>query len=70
LKKRKGGKKPSRGQFHQHFTREFFVPKFVQSQTVSREKLPKRLSYEKGECKTLMKLTPGKGGRDRVRKMF
>jgi hypothetical protein len=34
-------------QFHQHFTQEFFVQKFVQSQTLSREKLLKRLLYEK-----------------------
>jgi len=26
-------------QFHQHFTRAFFVQKFVQSQTLSREKI-------------------------------
>ncbi len=32
------------GQFHQYFTRTFFVQKFVQSQTLSREKLLKRLS--------------------------
>jgi len=32
--------------------------KKFQSQTVTREKLPKILSYEKGVLKTLMKLTP------------
>jgi len=47
------------GQFHQYFTCKFFVGKFVQSQTLSREKLPKRLSYEKGARITLVKLTPG-----------
>jgi hypothetical protein len=51
------------GQFHQNFTHEFFVQKFVQSQTLSREKLPKRLSCKKGALKTLkLKLTPGKVG--------
>jgi hypothetical protein len=30
------------GQFHQYFTRVFLVQKFVQSQTLSREKLLKR----------------------------
>jgi hypothetical protein len=34
--------------------------KFVLSETLSREKLPKRLSYKKGARKTLMKLTAGK----------
>jgi len=48
---------PSRGQFHQHLTRAFFVQKFVQSQTLSREKLLKRLSCKKRAHKTLMKLT-------------
>jgi len=32
---------------------------FRQSQNITREKLPKRLSYKKGMCKTLMILTPG-----------
>jgi len=45
-------------QFHQHLTRVFFVQKFVLSETLSREKLPKRLLYEKGVQKTLMKFTP------------
>jgi len=36
----------------------FFVQKFVQSQILSREKLLKRLSYEKCVHKRLMKLTP------------
>jgi len=31
---------------------------FRQSQNITREKLPKRLLYEKGAHKTLMKLTP------------
>ncbi len=42
---------PSRGWFHQHFTRAFFIQKcfiwlksFCQSQNVSKEKLSKRLS--------------------------
>ncbi len=37
----------------------FFVWKFYQSQTLSREKLLKILSYEKRALKMLMKLTPG-----------
>jgi len=48
----------SRSQFHQHFTCAFFVQKFVQSQTLSREKLLNLLSYEKCVHKPLMKLTP------------
>jgi len=48
----------SRRQFHQHFTHEFFLRKFVLSKTLRIEKLPKRLLYKKGERKTLMKLTP------------
>jgi len=43
---------------HQHFTRAFFVKKFAQSQTLSREKLLKRLLYVKCARKMLMKLTP------------
>jgi hypothetical protein len=50
-------KKPTRCQFHQHFTRAFFEPKFFQSQTLSREKLLNGLSYEKCARKMLMKLT-------------
>jgi len=50
----------TRSQFHQQFTLTFFVQKFVQSQTLSREKLLKRLSYKKCEHKMLMKLTPSK----------
>jgi hypothetical protein len=46
------------GQFHQHFTSAFFVQNFVQSQTLSREKLLKRLLYKKLSRKMLMKLTP------------
>ncbi len=46
------------GQFHQRFTSKFFVWKFVQSQNLSRGKLPKRLSYQKGANKTYMRLTP------------
>jgi len=37
-----------------------FVKMFVQSQTPSREKLLKRLLYEKWACKMLMKLTPSR----------
>ncbi len=48
-----------RCQFNQHFTPKFFVQMFVQSQTLGRENLPKRLSYEKSTHKTLMKLTQG-----------
>jgi len=50
---------PPRRQFHQHFTCAFFVRKFVQSKTLSREKLLNLLLYEKCSCKMLMKLTPG-----------
>jgi len=48
--------------FHQHFMPAFFVRKsFWQlfSTYVTREKLPKRLLYEKGARKMLMKLTTG-----------
>ncbi len=45
------------------FNVQFFCMKvlsyFHQSQNITREKLLKRLSYEKGVHKTLMKLTPG-----------
>jgi len=47
-----------RCQFHQHFTRKFFIQKFVQSQTLSREELLKRLLYKNCVRKMLMKLTP------------
>jgi len=47
-------------QFHQHFMHAIFVKMFVQSQTPSREKLLKRLLYEKWACKMLMKLTPSR----------
>ncbi len=59
-----------RCQFHQHFTRKFFVRKFVQSQTLSREKLPKRLWYKKGARKMLMKLTPECLGRSPSQSVF
>ena len=49
------GEIDSCSQFHQHFTRAFFVQKFVQSQNVTR----KRRSYKKCAQKTLMKVTPG-----------
>jgi len=39
---------------------EFFVQKFFQSQTLSREKLLKRLLYKKFARKMLMKLTQGR----------
>jgi hypothetical protein len=35
-----------------------FLPKKFQSQTVTREKLPKTLSYKERASKMLMKLTP------------
>jgi len=44
-------------QFHLCFTSAFFVWKFVLSQTLSREKLLKRLLYKKGARKTLIKST-------------
>jgi len=43
-------------QFHQHFTRAFFVQKIIQSQTLSREK---HFRTKKRARKMLMKLTPG-----------
>jgi len=50
-------------QFYQHFIQDFcaniFVPKKLQSQNVTREKLLKALSSEKFEWKLLMKLTDG-----------
>jgi hypothetical protein len=45
-------------QFHQHFKHAFYLRKFVQSQTLSREKLLNLLSYIKCARKMLMKLTP------------
>jgi hypothetical protein len=48
-------------QFHQRFTRAFFVQKIgakTQSQKASGKKAAQRLLYEKGVGKTLMKLTP------------
>jgi len=49
----------TRCQFHPHFMSKFFIWKFVQIQILSREKLLKRLSYEKFVRIMLMKLTPG-----------
>ncbi len=50
-------------QFHQHFTSSFcansLLPKKLQSQTASAEKLRKALLYKKVARKMLMKLTPG-----------
>ncbi len=50
------------GQFHQHFMSSFcteiILPKKLQSQTVTREKLRKTLPYKKGSIQMLMKLTP------------
>jgi len=54
----------SKCQFHQDFTRAFctniFCAKKLQNShiNVTREKLLKALSYQKFECKMLMKLTP------------
>jgi len=50
-------------QFHRHFTSSFCTdilsPKnYKANQNVSREKLHTVLTYEKGPCKMLMKLTP------------
>jgi len=50
---------PFRCQFHQRFTRKFFVQISPQSQNVTREKLPKQCLYEKFVRKMLMKLTAG-----------
>ncbi len=44
-------------QFHQRFTQAFLATKITKP-NVTREKLPKRLMYEKGLHKTLVKLTP------------
>jgi len=38
-----------------------FLPQNLHSLTVTRENLCKSLSYKKGACKKLMKLTPGRG---------
>jgi hypothetical protein len=46
-------------QFHQHFTRVFFVRKCFFCQNISREKLFEALSYKKRVRKMFMKLTPG-----------
>jgi hypothetical protein len=49
------------GQFHQRFTREFYIQKYFQQLfllIVTREKLPKRRLYKKFARKMLMKLTP------------
>ncbi len=50
----------ARYQFHQHFTCTFFVRKFVQSKTLSREKT----YIQKCARKMLMKLTQGDGMTD------
>jgi len=50
------------GSISSTFYLHIFVQKFVQSQTLSREKLLKRLSYEKFAHKMLMKLTKGISG--------
>jgi len=54
----------TRGQFHHHFTPNFFAQKcFAQlfSTNIYLEKsCQKRLSYKKGVRKMLMKLTPGR----------
>ncbi len=47
-----------RGQFRQHFTREFYVRIFCQSQNVTRIAAKTSYSYEKFVRLTLMKLTP------------
>jgi len=44
-------------QFHQHYTRTFFVRNFGAKSNVTREKLPNSLLYEKHVHKRLMKLT-------------
>jgi len=46
-------------QFHQHFTRKFFVRISPQSQNLTREKLLKQHSYKKFVRKMLMKLMAG-----------
>ncbi len=51
-------------QFHQYFTRTFFVQKCFFHQTVTREKQRKALLYEKHVRKMLIKLT--RGVKDRV----
>jgi len=50
----------SSGQFHQHFTRAFFVQNFAEQRTfVQNFGAKNALSYKKRACKMLMKLTPG-----------
>jgi len=49
-------------QFHQHLSAHYLYKKMapkIQSQKVSRKKLPKRLLYKKFACKMLMKLIIG-----------
>jgi len=68
------------GQFHQHFTRKFFVRMLhaaflkLRFGFVAKEKLPKRRSYEKFARKMLMKLTPnlsiGMNGRVKSKHVF
>jgi len=60
-------------QFQQHFTHDFFCTKVLCTAFfylhVTREKLPKRLLYEKGARKMLMELTHVLFVRERVAKM-
>jgi hypothetical protein len=44
--------------FYEQLLLQYFGAKKCQSQTVTREKLPKILLYKKGARKMLMKLTP------------
>ncbi len=46
------------GQFHQHFSRAFFVRIFCQSQNVTRKSCRNEVRTKNSYVKTLMKLTP------------
>ncbi len=45
-------------QFHQHFTRAFFIQIFCQSQNVTRKSCQNNVCTKNSYKKTLMKLTP------------
>jgi len=57
-----------------HFTRSFcaniILPQNYKSQTVSREKQHKTLSYKKSVCKMLVKLRPGVNFTNILREAF
>jgi len=48
--------------FYKQILHQYFCTKKLQSQTVTRENLPKHFPMKKGSCKMLLKLTPDRGG--------